>query len=178
MAIQQYASHPSDPLWEEATWRKEHTTIVNFHCANHGASIERKYEPGPVTPRGQALRKAAANLNTLCALNAPVAEVQDFLAKWEDPSDGRVQPDALAWFSDTHAVQLACTNGNLDVLRALLEKGLRPTMRAADFSRGKWRQRKKKDVFQHILQLLVDYGLDLNQPVNDHTPPIMRLVSV
>lgn len=179
MEIQQYASHPSDPLWEEPAWRKEHTTTVNFHCANHGISIERKHEPGPVSPRGQALREAAAKLNTLCASDAPVAEVQDFLAKWEDPSaGGRVQANALAWFSDTHAVQLACTNGNLDVLRTLLEKGLRPTMRAADFSRGKWRETNNKVLFQHILHLLVDYGLDLDQPVNDHTPPIMRLVSI
>ncbi|KAL1860688.1 hypothetical protein Daus18300_009031 [Diaporthe australafricana] len=178
MDVQQYASDPSDPLWEEPAWRKEHTTIVNFHGDNHGAPIERKHEPGPVSPRGQALREAAASLNTLCALNAPVAEVQDFLAKWEDPSDGGVQPNALAWFSDTNAVQLACTNESLDVLRTLLEKGLRPTMRAADFSRGKWRETKNKDIFQHILQLLVEYGLDLNQPVNDHTPPIMRLVSI
>lgn len=137
MDIQKYASHPSEPLWEEPTWRKEHVIIVNFHCANHGVSVE-KHELRPQSPRRNALGEAATKLNSLCASNAPLAEIQDFLAKWEDPSsNGRVQPNALAWFSNTNAVQLACTNENLDVVRILLEKGLRPTTRAADFSRAK-----------------------------------------
>lgn len=174
MDIQQYASHRSDPLWEEPTWRKEHTTIVNFHGANHGVSVE-KDEPRLQSPRRDALGEAATKLNSLCASDAPLAEIQDFLAKWENPSSmGRVQPNALAWFNDTNAVQLACTNGNLDVVRTLLEKGLYPTIRAADFARAKWRETNNKEVFQQVLELLVYYGMEINRPVNDHTPPIMR----
>lgn len=172
MVIEQYyASHPSEPSWEEPTWRKEHAIIVNFH----GAISVEKHEPRPQSPRRDALGEAATKLNSLCASDAPLAEIQDFLAKWEDPSlNGRVQPNALACFNDTNAVQLACTNGNLDVVRTLLEKGLYPTIRTADFSRAKWRETNNKEVFRQVLELLVYYGLDINQPVNDHTPPIMR----
>lgn len=137
MEIQQYASHPSDPLWEEPTWRKEHTILVDFHCANHGLSVER-HEPGPQSPRRQALGEAAVKLNFLCASGALAAEIRDYLGKGEDSSlNGRIQPNALAWFSDTDAVQSACTNETLDLLGTLLEKGLRPTVRAANFSRAK-----------------------------------------
>lgn len=59
------------------------------------------------------------------------------------------------------------------MLRILLEKGLKPTVRAAAGAKSKWQETKNKDA----LQLLVDYGLDVNQPIHNNTPPIMRLVS-
>lgn len=184
MDIQQYASHPSDPLWEEPGWHKRHVHVVNFHHTCHhddddvngnAGSVGGQELAGPESPRREALDEAAAKLNFLCASDAPLADVQDFLAKWEDPSStGRVQPNALAWFNDTYAVQSACLNDNQVVLRTLLEKGLRPTTRAAALARKKWQETKNKDV----LQLLVDYGLDINQPLDHDTPPIMRLVFV
>lgn len=181
MDIQQYASDPSDPLWEEPSWRKVHCHTINFHHAHHGDDDEGKdnvgsmesHEPVQESPRKKALDEAAGTFTLLCGSDAPVAEILDFLAKWEDPpSSGRIQPNALAWFNDTNAVQLVCSNDNRVLLRILLEKGLKPTVRAAAGAKAKWQETKNKDA----LQLLVDYGLDVNQPINDNTPPIMRLV--
>lgn len=182
MDIQHYASHSSDPLWEEPSWREEYCITIKFHHHHSGDAdmngndgVVKRPEPGLKSPRGEALMEAAKKLNFLCASDAPVADVQSFLAEWEDPSSpGRVQPNALAWFSDTDAIPQACASDNRDVLRILLEKGLQPTVRAIPYANKKWQETKNKDVFQ----LLVEYGLDINQPVNDHTPPMMRLVPV
>lgn len=183
MDIHQYASHPSDPLWEQPRWPEEYCITIksNHRSHDHGGKVNdndihvKRSEPGPNSPRGKALMEAANQLTSLCGSNAPVADVQGFLAVWEDPSSpGRLQPNALAWFSDSRAIQWACNNDNRDVVRLLLEKRVQPTVRAVPWAKKKYLETKNRDV----LKLLVLYGLDINQPVNDHTPPMMRLVSV
>lgn len=182
MNTQQFASSPSDPLWAEPGWRKDHVHVVDFHHPHHdgngdgdaqvGSAETRELEAN--TARREALDEAASKLNTLCATDAPVADTQNFLAQWEDPSsgDGRIQPNALAWFNDTNSVQQACANDNQQVLRLLLGKGLQPTSKAVAFAKAKWQETRNKDV----LQLLLDYGWDINQPLNNDTPPLMRSV--
>lgn len=81
--------------------------------------------------------------------------MRDFITKWEDPA-GNVQPNALAWFDDTDAIQSACQNNNQDLLRFLLEKGLRPVKEA---TRPAAINGKKANDYGCV-RLLVGFGLE------------------
>lgn len=181
MDNQHFASRPSASTWEEPGWRDENVfQLDHVHNDDDGGSEPVAADSQTSNDRRAALMEAASQLNTLCASGAPVADVQAFLARWEDPSPssltppfhGRIQPNALAWFRDTNAVQWACSRNDRALLHALLERGLHPTPRAAAHAVAKWRETRDRE----ILQLLVDFGLDLNQPIDDNTPPVMRLV--
>lgn len=176
MDVHQFASHPSDPAWEEPHYRDIHVTTVNFH--RHGNDDEstgtkEPYNPETMTERAKALDDAASELVRLCAIDAPLADVQDFLAKWQDPSSSdRIQSNALAWFADSSAVDNACRTDNRDVLRLLLAKGLHPNASAVAYANAKMRETGDSEV----LKLLVDSGWNINDPINDITPSLMRLV--
>lgn len=106
MNLQQFASDPSDPLWEEPHYRDQHTITVDCD------GVQGRYIPDTESSRAKVLHDEASELNRLCATNAPFDDIKAFLSKWEcdDPSSPevrRVQSNALAWFSDTNAVQLA-----------------------------------------------------------------------
>ncbi|KAI1877362.1 hypothetical protein JX265_003370 [Neoarthrinium moseri] len=165
MDVQQFASQLSDPSWEDPQWHKQHTIDIQLDDSDD--------EPGQMNDRAKALDDAASELNSLCASNAPLGDVQDFLAKWEHPpSSGQIQPNALAWFDNSNAVRWGCANSSPDVVRLLLEKGLNPTAMAVSFAIPQLRLSKDRT----ILQLLVDYGWDVNEPLNDKTPPFMSLL--
>lgn len=190
MDIQQFASKPSDPHWEKPGWSERHVIVIKFHAHqnDHGDGQSKVSDVDPTESHGldahtaqrqalvEALEDAASKLNKLCATDAPVVDVQAFLAQWEDPSSnaGRIQPNVLAWFNDTNSVRLSCQNDNRDVLRVLLKKGLQPTSKAVAFAKAKWMETRNIEV----LQLLIDHGWNINQPINHNTPPLMRLVAL
>lgn len=176
MDSRQVTASTSDPLWEEPRWSELHT-IRPFNTDDQGVNDDSKSvkddEHGDITNRAIVLDDAASELNYLCAADAPLADVQEFLTKWEDSaSPDRIQSNALAWFNNSNALRGACANNNIDVVRLLLEKGLHPNSMALIYAIAKW----KETGDSHIIKLLVDSGWDINTPLNDNTPPLMRLV--
>jgi hypothetical protein len=181
MAIQRFASNPSDPLWVAPRWQRQHVITVNLHDldrkinGNGDRESARQTESGEGTEQAKALDDAASRLHQLCALNAPLADIQAFLAKWEEPSlAGRIQPNALAWFNDSRALRQACEGGSLDTVRLLLEKGLQLTPKAVLQAGARARETGNYDV----IKLLVDFGWDVNEPLDTHVPSLVWLVLV
>ncbi|KAI0123229.1 ankyrin repeat-containing domain protein [Xylariales sp. AK1849] len=179
MEIPQLASEPSDPSWQQPRWRERH--VIQLQHTHHDGdddsdeskSVARSESEESDEPTN-VLDDAASELNTLCARNVPLADVQAFLAQWEDPSslDHALQPNALAWFNDTNSLRSACTSDNRDVARVLLEKGLQPNPTVVSSAIAKLRETKNKDT----VQLLINSGWDINEPLNDNTPPLMSLL--
>jgi len=136
MDIQQFVAGASEPMWVKPHWHQEHVKIINFHdrdvdnndneniCSDEAGFAENSGAVN-VVERAKELDDAATTLNTLCAANSPLADVQDFLAGWKDSSSaGRILSNALAWFNDSNAFRWACAHGSRDMVRALLENGL------------------------------------------------------
>ncbi|CAJ2502945.1 Uu.00g103390.m01.CDS01 [Anthostomella pinea] len=167
-----FALHPSDPSWEEPRWGETHI-IRPFNCdhsANVNAGRANADEPWKFTERAKALDEAASKLNYLSASNSPLADVQTFLTEWED-SAANIQPNALAWFNDSNAIRNACTNDSREVVHLLLDKGLQPDALAISCAKKNW----KETGDSYLIKLLVDSGWDINEPINDNTPPLMSL---
>lgn len=179
MDLTQFASDPSDSLWVRPGWREQHCHIITFHSHGHAhhdhqsndkeGSEDKTPDTMAHTPQREALHDAAAELNRLCARNDPVATVKDFVRKWEDPV-GRIQPNALAWFSDTNAVESACEHVSKDLLRLLLEKGLQPVKRAVRTASICGRKVNEYG----CVRLLVEFGLNIHQPIQSNVPPVLR----
>jgi hypothetical protein len=118
-----------------------------------------------------ALEKAAGELNYLCASNKPLGDIKNLLTQWMDPtSPNHLQSDALYSFNNTNALRLACMNDSIDVVKLLLETGLDPNPMAVSFAVARLRETRNKD----LLQLLIDFGWNVNNPINDQTPPLTR----
>lgn len=102
MDISQFAPDPSDSRWGEPEDEDLWPTIEDIEEG-------KRMEPNTNTQRRAALQSATAELNSFFSGNAQLADVQAFLARWEDPAArGRVQPNALAWFNGTRAVESTC----------------------------------------------------------------------
>lgn len=176
MEIPQLAYKPTDPLWKQPRWHEQH--VIESRLTNHDGHDDNDKSKSVATSgsekldeRASALDDATSELNTLCAKNAPLADVLAFLSRWEDPSSlDHIQPNALAWFNDSNSLRWACANDNRDVARVLLEKGLQPNAKAVSSAVAKLRETKNKDT----VQLLIVSGWDINEPLNDNTPPLMR----
>ncbi|KAK8122877.1 Ankyrin repeat protein [Apiospora sp. TS-2023a] len=157
-----FGSHPADPKCHQ----------------RRGAPSE----PPALTDRAKILDAAAMEFNTLCASNAPLADIKTFLSKWEkvvesptsatDNENIRLQPNALAWFDDTNALRWACENDHRDLVELLLRKGLEVKPRAVVHAVAKMRETKDHGT----VQLLLDFGWDINKPIDDDSLPIMSMV--
>ncbi|KAK8009122.1 ankyrin repeat-containing domain protein [Apiospora marii] len=181
-----FSSQPADPGWEQPRFRDLHVHQIKFShsgtdrdAASDGINPP---EPPPLTDRAKALDAAAMELNTLCASNAPLADVKAFLKNRErapefpistrGSDDLLLQPNALAWFNDTNAVQWACQNDHRDLVELLLEKGLEIKPRAVIHAVTKMKETKDCGT----VQLLLDHGWDINKPFDEDSVPIMGMV--
>ena len=186
MDIQQFVAGASEPMWVKPHWHQEHVKIINFHdrdvdnndneniCSDEAGFAENSGAVN-VVERAKELDDAATTLNTLCAANSPLADVQDFLAGWKDSSSaGRILSNALAWFNDSNAVRWACAHGSRDMVRALLENGLHPTPTAVSCACANAIETGTTD----IIKLLVDFRWNINKSLNNNTPPLIWLVFI
>ncbi|KAK7914200.1 hypothetical protein PG985_011903 [Apiospora marii] len=186
MDLSMFSSQPADPGWEPPRFRDLHVHQIKFSHSgtDRDAASDRitPSEPPPLTDRAKALDAAAMELNTLCASNAPLADVQVFLTNWGETPEFPIsttdseylplQPNALAWFNDTNAVQWACQNDHRDLVEVLLEKGLGIKPRAVMHAVAQMRETKDRGT----VQLLLDHGWDINKPFDDDSVPIMGMV--
>ncbi|KAI1733382.1 ankyrin repeat-containing domain protein [Xylaria scruposa] len=171
MDLTQLASAPSDPTWEKPRFRSLHT-IDPFLTNN----VDGQPQDAPVlSERAKELDRISLEFQRLVAVGAPVEEVDNFTKKWEIilASDGPVvQPNVLAWFGDTDALRWACANGDVDVVRFLLQKGLPISPLAVSYTVSNLR--KSKDTA--VLELLLDSGWDINEPIAETRPPLLCAV--
>ncbi|KAI1750317.1 hypothetical protein F4782DRAFT_548793 [Xylaria castorea] len=109
------------------------------------------------------------------ARNAPLSEVKRFTRQWQVTSSDNapvVQPNLLAWFSNTNALQLTCANDNQDIIRFLLQMGLLIPTSTIVYATSKLRETNNTTV----LELLLDFGWDINKPLGETRPPLISLV--
>lgn len=167
MELTQFASDSSDPTWEEPRFDALHT-IRPFSTDSTTRQNVRD-----LSERAQALNEISMRFQTLIARDVPLSEIESFTEQWKVPSSNNttvVQPNLLAWFSDTNALRWACANDNLDIVRFLLQLGLSIPLMAVVFTLSKLRETKNTTV----LQLLLDFGWDINQPLGETGPPLIR----
>ncbi|KAI0860799.1 ankyrin repeat-containing domain protein [Xylaria cubensis] len=167
MDLTQLASHCSDPAWEEPRFHSLHT-IRPF-------STEGSQDDHDLSGRAKALDHISMEFQRLVAKNAPLNEVEEFTRQWEVTSVDNtpiVQPNLLAWFSDTNTLRLACANDNQDIIRFLLQMGLSITPSAIIYATSKLRETNDTTV----LELLLDFGWDINKPLGDTRPPLLSSV--
>ena len=136
MEISQLASHSSDPTWEKARFRALHT-IQPFSTDDIGSR-----DDSDLTERAKALNRISLEFQTLIGKNAPLSEIESFMRQWEIASSSGhiVQPNILAWFSDTNALRLACANNDPGTVRFLLNKGLPITPSAIIYAASKLKE--------------------------------------
>ncbi|KAI1734079.1 ankyrin repeat-containing domain protein [Xylaria scruposa] len=166
MDLTQLASNPSDPAWEEPRFHSLHT-IRPFSTDREGSQ-----DGHDLSERAKTLDHISMEFQRLVAKNVPLNEVEEFTRQWEVTSVGNtpvVQPNLLAWFSDTNALRLACANDNQDVIRFLLQMGLSITPSAIVYATSKLRETNDNTV----LELLLDFGWDINKPLGDTRPPLL-----
>ncbi|KAI1263452.1 ankyrin repeat-containing domain protein [Xylariaceae sp. FL1019] len=168
MDLAQFASDPSDPTWEEPRFCSL-TTIDLFSPE----SVAGKPRETPVlSERAEELFRISVEFQRLVGVGTSVEEVQNFMKQWETSSATNasvVQPNVLAWFGDTNALRMACSNGGVDVVRLLLQKGLPIVPMAVIYTITKLRESKDTA----MLELLLDYGWDINKPVTEVSPPVL-----
>ncbi|KAI1276461.1 ankyrin repeat-containing domain protein [Xylaria sp. FL0933] len=170
MELTQLASHPSDPIWEEPRFASLHT-IRPFSTNGSGGPDDHD-----LSERAKALDSISMEFQTLIAKNSPLTEVENFTKQWEIASstttEPAIQPNILAWFSDTNALRLACANNNPDIVRFLLQIGLSIPPSAVVYAASKARETKDTTV----LGLLLDFGWDINEPLGETRPPLISSV--
>lgn len=167
MDTSKFASHPGDSTWEEPRFNSLHT-IRPFSPDNAGSR-----DGHDLSDRAKALDRISLEFQTLVAKNSPLSDVESFVRNWEISSSTDtpvVQPNVLAWFSDTNALRLACENNNKEVVRFLLERGLSIHPSAVLFAASKMRETKDTT----IVELLLTSGWDINKPLRETTPPLIR----
>ncbi|KAI0514357.1 ankyrin repeat-containing domain protein [Xylaria bambusicola] len=168
MDLSQLASHSSDSTWEKPHFHALHT-IRPFSTADTGSRND-----SDLTERAKALDRISLEFQTLVGKNAPLSEVESFTRQWEVASSNGpiVQPNILAWFSDTNALRLACANNNPDVVRFLLQKGLSITPTVINFAALKLKETHDTT----IMQALLESGWDINEPLGETRPPLISSI--
>lgn len=136
-----FASDPSDPIWEPPIEDLQHT----IECA-----ID---DPRGRSERGNILFCAAWDFRELCESNPSLARVKEFLAGWQDVS-GKIQPNALAWINEAGGLGNICEFGDISIVKYLLDLGF--DARNCDFPFTRIRN--------DIVKLLVEYGWKENDP--------------
>lgn len=116
-------------------------------------------------PRAQALDEAACTLQGLCD-HGSIISLQGFFSKWTN--NGVMQPNALAWFEYRNPLRIAVRNDREEVVRLLLDAGLKPDGGIED---ALARIRDGQD--RTILSLLVEHGWNINEPTSDFGPPVL-----
>ncbi|KAI0424627.1 ankyrin repeat-containing domain protein [Xylaria sp. FL1042] len=170
MDLTQLGSSSSDPTWEEPRFDSLHT--IRPFSTNQSSRLD----DSDISERAKALDSISMEFQTLIAKNAPLTEVKNFTRQWEVTSSSRtepaMQPNVLAWFNDTNALRLACANNNPDIVRFLLKIGLSISPSAVVHAASKLRETKDTTV----LELLLDFGWDINEPLGETRPPLISLV--
>lgn len=171
MDILHLATSPADPSWEAPRF-KYHRKISS--SADYQPDVGENVPPHTLSERATLLYRAAGHLTELCGQHAQLDKLQDFFATWQDPyTSNRIQPNALAWFSDTNALGLMCLYDRLDVLELLLEQGLQPTPLVIAVAIKAFQQNENTK----LLSMILRYGWDINKPLSDGTPPVMEYAS-
>lgn len=162
------ATNPSDSTWETPR------TLVPSSQFDHNTGKVTDVVTN-ATPRAEVLDRARGELKRLCCPGVPLSDLQTFLVKWKDPEDPNyVQPNALAWFQyaaglSSTALGTAVGYDRIDAVRLLLQKGLKPT--ETDVS---WALRAfERTGNRTAIEMFRDAGWDINQPVNEHTAPLL-----
>ncbi|KAI0543872.1 ankyrin repeat-containing domain protein [Xylaria curta] len=169
MDLTQLASYPSDPAWEPPRFHSLHT-IRPFSTDREGSR-----DGHDLSERAKALDHISMEFQRLVAKNVPLNEVEEFTRQWEVTSVDNlpaVQPNLLAWFNDTNALQLACANDNQDVVRFLIKLGFSITPSAIIYATSKLRETNDTVV----LDLLLTAGWDVNTPLGETRPPLLSSV--
>lgn len=162
------ARKPTETSWETP---RALVPSTQFNPNTHQTT---DYIPN-VTRCAEILDCARGELKRLCCARVPLSDLERFFVTWQDPANPKnVQPNALAWFQ--YATGLASTAlgtavgcGRIDAVRLLLENGLKPTemdmfwaLRAFDETQDRT-----------TIEMFVDAGWNINQPLNEHTAPIL-----
>ncbi|TRX92081.1 hypothetical protein FHL15_006948 [Xylaria flabelliformis] len=169
MDLTQLASHSSDPAWEIPRFHSLHT-IQPFSTDREGSR-----DGHDLSERAKVLDHISMEFQRFIAKNAPLNEVEEFTRQWEVTSVDNisiVQPNLLAWFSDTNALRIACANDNQDTIRFLLIKGLSITPSAIVYAALKLRETNDT----RILELLLDLGWDINKSLGETRPPLLSSI--
>ncbi|KAI0144625.1 ankyrin repeat-containing domain protein [Xylariaceae sp. FL1272] len=169
--LAQFASAPSDPTWEKPRFHSLHT-IDPFSTKNVAGQSR---ETPVLSERAEELNRISSEFQRLVAVGVPLEQVETFMKRWETASAANapvVQPNVLAWFGDTDALRWACANGAVDVVRLLLQKGLPIVPMVVTYTISNLR--KSKDTA--MLELLLDYGWDINEPIAETRPPLLCAV--
>lgn len=178
MELHQFASSPSETIWVPPRWQALHVIQVQFahkgyHGEESGEPVEQAANSSSLNERAEALDNIASEFNTLCAADSPLEDINNFLERWTDKaSPGRVQTNVLAWLDDTNAICSACKNNNTPLVRLILAKGLTVQSMAVSFAIAQLRSTGNED----IVRLLLHGGWDINQCLNENTPPVLRYV--
>ncbi|KAI1361872.1 ankyrin repeat-containing domain protein [Xylaria arbuscula] len=169
MDLSQLASDPSDPAWEEPRFHALHT-IQPF--SKEGTSSR---DDNNLSETAKALDGISLEFQTLVGKNAPLNEVERFMTQWKVASTSGpiiVQRNILAWFSDTNALRLACTNNSPGTVNFLLQSGLSITPSAVVFAAAKLKETHDTT----IMQALLDNGWDINEPLGETRPPLISSI--
>ncbi|KAJ3573900.1 hypothetical protein NPX13_g4538 [Xylaria arbuscula] len=168
MDLSQLASDPSDPAWEKPRFHALHT-IQLFSKEETGSRDDNN-----LSETAKALDGISLEFQTLVGKNAPLNEIKSFMAQWKVASTSGpiVQRNILAWFSDTNALRLACTNNNPDIVSFLLQSGLSITPSAVAFAAAKLKETHDTT----IMQALLDNGWDINEPLGETRPPLISSI--
>ena len=157
-----FATDPSSPSWEVPRSFDAYTMIY----PSEGRTVSTTAEiPGL---RAKILSEASNELERMCKEDVPLESLQTFLSGWET-SSGSVQPNALAWFNYSNPVGTTVRNGRKDLTRLLLARGLKP-----DDGIGEALAKIREDGDNTMLEILIEGGWDINAPVSNHTPSVMR----
>ncbi|KAI1364462.1 ankyrin repeat-containing domain protein [Xylaria arbuscula] len=166
----QFASRSSDPTWEEPRFNALHT--IRFFSDN---LEDREKCLHTLSDRARALDRISMDFQMLFGSDGPAHKVESFLRSYEValPSGiSVVQPNVFAWLNDTNALRIACQGNHQEKVRVLLEKGF--TIRPDVVFSAAVKAKETKNAA--ILELLVDFGWDINKPLRQTTASLMCTV--
>lgn len=158
-----------DPDWEPPL---NGVTVIQGGKSNPCSIISSNNNTTPpdgISDKAKALWNASEELSGLAGSGNFIA-IQRLFSQYHSPTNPEyLERNALAWFQNSTALELASERDNTSLTKYLLEQGLTPSKPAVDAAVD----RAKKTGSTELLQLYLDHGWDINQPCHLSAPPTL-----
>lgn len=169
MDFNQFATEPSSPRWEIP----RSVRATNKAGIDRSSDLLQSLEEEVLDSRAAILDKATRQLERLCSDNVTTQSLLELLEDWSTGSrhgNPELQPNLLAWFQCSKALEHAVKNHRNDAVELLLSQGLVPKEEAISAALDVALDTHDTST----LVLLMKGGWNINQVYSRIRPSILR----